>query len=85
MSQLLEFHTKVGANGRILMPAKCRSALHLVEGDEIVIRVCNEEATLFSLKHAVKRAQGVVAKYTKGKKNLSKQLIAGRRKEAADE
>lgn len=40
---------------------------------------------MWSLKQAVKQAQKTVQKYTKAKKNLTKQLIATRRKEAERE
>lgn len=85
MSQVIEFHTKIGSDGRIVMPAQCRQALQLLPGDELIIQVHDQEATLFSLKHAVKRAQELVKKHTKGKKSLSKLLIADRRKESEND
>jgi len=79
---MLEFKTKVGQNGRILIPAECRQAMNLAVGDDITILVENGEATFFTLDHAVKRAQTIMKKYLKEGENLSEQLIADRRKEA---
>lgn len=79
---MLEFKTKVGQNGRMLIPAECRQAMNLAVGDEITILVENGEATFFTLDHAVKRAQTIMKKYLKEGEKLSEQLIAARRKEA---
>ena len=82
---MLEFKTKLGQNGRMLIPAECRQAMNLAVGDDITILVENGEATFFTLDHAVKRAQTIMKKYLKKGENLSEQLIADRRKEAKHE
>jgi len=82
---MLEFRTKMGENGRITIPAKCRHLLGFSAGEELLILVENNEARLLSLDQAIKRAQEKVRQYTKGKKNLTDQLIADRRKEAKNE
>ncbi len=82
---MLEFKTKVGQNGRMLIPAECRQAMNLAVGDEVTILVENGEATFFTLDHAVKRAQSIMKKYLKAGEKLSDQLIANRRKEAKHE
>ena len=80
-----EFRANLTENGRILIPANCRKMMHLEPGDEVIIRVDNGVAEIFSLAYAVKRAQQKVKKYTKGKQPLSEQLIEMRRKEAKHE
>lgn len=80
-----EFRTKIGQNGRMLVPAECRAAMNLSVGDEITILVDDGEATFFTLDHAVKRAQSTMKKYLKKDESLSDQLIADRRKESKNE
>jgi len=82
---MLEFKAVMGANGRIVIPVKCRNALHLTEGEIVVIRVNGEEANICSSKTAIKRAQDAVMKVMKGKKGLVKELIDARRTESKDE
>ena len=80
-----EFRTKIGQNGRMLIPAECRHAMNLNVGDEVTILVNDSEATFYSLEHAVKRAQTIMKKYLKKGEKLSEELIAARRKEAKNE
>lgn len=82
---MLEFKTKLGQNGRLLIPAECRQAMNLAVNDEIIILVEDGEATFFTLEHAVKRAQTIMKKYMKKGEKLSEQLIENRRKEAKHE
>lgn len=82
---MLEFRTHIQENGRILIPAQCRRALELSSGDEIIIRVDNGEAVLFSIKHALNRAREKVKKYAGENKDLSQAVINLRRQEAKDE
>lgn len=82
---MLEFRAIINTSGRIVIPAQCRRALQISAGDELVIQVTDSEARLFSLKHAIARAQERVAHYTKGKKDLAKQLIEMRREESKHE
>lgn len=80
-----EYKSHITENGRILLPAKCRKEMNLVGGDEVVIKVEDGVAKIFSLKMAVKQAQDKVNKYIKGKRSLSNELIKMRRKEAKNE
>lgn len=79
---MLEFKATMGANGRILLPAKCREALHLAPGETIVIRVEGEEAKICSAKVAIAKAQRIVTQAVNGKKSLVDELIKSRRAEA---
>ena len=80
-----EFKVIMGENGRIVIPAKCREALHLRAGEVIIIRVEGEEARICSTKIAIERAQKIVQQAMKGKKGLAKELIQFRRIEAKNE
>jgi AbrB family looped-hinge helix DNA binding protein len=64
---MTEVTTKLGVNGRLVIPANIRHKLHLSTGDELIMRVEHNELRLFSLKHSIKKAQAVVKRHTKGK------------------
>ena len=82
---MLEFRAQITEGGRMVIPAKCRQALHLAIGDEVIIRVDKDEARLYSLQHALKCAQELVQKRNKKKLNLTDMLIKERRSEAKNE
>jgi bifunctional DNA-binding transcriptional regulator/antitoxin component of YhaV-PrlF toxin-antitoxin module len=82
---MLEFRSKVAEGGRIMMSAACRRALNLSVGDEVIIRVSHDEAQLYSLKHALKRAQDLLKKRNPKKLPLTDLLIQERSAEAKRE
>lgn len=82
---MLETRTKLGENGRIIIPVYYRRALHLEQGEELIIRLEDGELRLFSLKQSLKKAQAIVRKYNKDKKSLSKMLFAMRKEEIGNE
>lgn len=67
-----EYRTKMGEDGRIVIPADCRRLLHLHPGEELIIHIEKEELHLYSLKHSLKKAQEAVQKYTKGRSLVTK-------------
>lgn len=68
-----EFRTKISENGRIIIPAICRRQLHLVPGQDLIIRIENEELRIYSINHSLKKAQDLVGKHAKNK-DLVKEL-----------
>lgn len=82
---MLEFKTIMKSGGRLIIPAKCRKALHLTPGETIIIRVEGEEATICSAKIAVERAQRIVTSLMKGKKGLVEELLKARKAEVKNE
>jgi AbrB family looped-hinge helix DNA binding protein len=62
---MLEFRTKLESNGRVIIPAACRRQLHLEQGEELIMRIEDNELHLISLKHALKKAQSLTRKYAK--------------------
>ncbi len=64
---MIEYRARLGENGRIVIPAACRHALHLEPGEELLIRIENNELHLLSLKQSLKNAQEIVKRYTKGR------------------
>ncbi|MGE3919633.1 MAG: AbrB/MazE/SpoVT family DNA-binding domain-containing protein [Gammaproteobacteria bacterium] len=79
-----EFHTKINSNGRILIPAQLRQALQLEPGEEMVMRLENNEIYLSSLKQVLKNAQALVKKHSKGK-SLVKLLKETRKQDLENE
>ena len=77
-----EYRTKLSSNGRIMLPAGCRKAMNLSPEEELIIRVVGEEATIFSVRHAVDHAQGLVAQHNKSRKSLVSQLLTDRKEES---
>lgn len=77
-------HTKIGLNGRVVIPAAFRQAVGLVIGDEVVLRVENGAIILASRSQQIQRAQALIRRHIPTAKGvlLSDELIAERRAEA---
>lgn len=67
-----KFRIKLAQNGRVVIPASCRKKLHLKAGEELVVRVENNELHLSSLKHSLQKAQTIVQSYTKNRSLVKK-------------
>jgi len=76
-------HTKIGLNGRVVIPAAFRQAVGLAVGDEVVLRVENGEIVLASRVQQIRRAQALVRQHIPSARGklLSDELIAERRAE----
>lgn len=61
-----EYRAKLGEDGRIVIPAIYRRELHLEPGEELIIRMDNNELHILSSKQSLKRAQLKVRELTKG-------------------
>lgn len=68
-----EFRTKINENGRVNIPVSCRKILNLQTGDELILRVENDELHIMSVKRALTKAQLIVQKYAQ-KKSLVDEL-----------
>ena len=80
-------HTRIGLNGRVVIPAAYRKAAGLDVGDEVALRIENGEIIMASRKQQIRRAQELVRlgiPAVRGKL-LSQELINERRTEAAQE
>lgn len=80
-----DYHTKIQDGGRLVIPAACRRVLHMEPGGEVVLRVKEDELIIFPARHALVRARRLVKKYIKKDRKLADELIAERRREAANE
>lgn len=78
-----ETRLRVNENGRVVIPAAFRKALGINVGDEVVLRLEDDELRITTLKKRLERAQRLVRKYVKPGVSLADELIAERRREAA--
>lgn len=76
---------RLGENGRIAIPAAYRRQLGIASGDELIVRVDDDELRLSSPKLALGRARRILGRYLKDGENLADSLIADRRAEAERE
>jgi len=79
-----EFKTKLGEDGRVVIPAGCRKALKLLPGAELVIFIDEDHLHLYTKKTALKAAQARVTAKTK-QKSLVKALKEMRNKDASND
>lgn len=80
-----ETRMRVNQNGRVVIPAPYRKALGINVGDEVVLRLEDEELRITTLKRHIARAQRLVRKHMKPGKSLVDELIAERREAARRE
>ena len=77
---------RMSANGRVVIPASIRKTLGIRSGDEIVLRVEDDELRIATLRNRIRQAQKLVKRYLKpGGKPMSDELIAERREAAKHE
>ncbi len=76
-----EHRTKINENGRLVIPAIYRKALDIKTGDEVILRLEEDELHISNLKHALKRARQLVKQYIGVKTSLTDSLIKDRHKE----
>jgi AbrB family looped-hinge helix DNA binding protein len=75
----------VSAGGRIVIPASFRKALGISVGEEVVLRIEDDELRIFTLKTRIKRAQRLVRRHVAKGVSLVDELIAERRRGAGRE
>jgi len=80
-----ETRLRVNDNGRVLIPAPFRKALGINAGDELVLRIEEDELRITTLKRRVQRAQERVQRYIRPGRSLAGELIAERREAAKHE
>ena len=81
----LRASTRVNENGRVVIPASFRKRLGIRIGDEVVLRIEDDELRITTLKRNIERAQRLVRKHVKPGVSLVDELIAERRAAARNE
>jgi antitoxin PrlF len=77
--------TRLEGKGRVVIPAAFRSALNLKVGDEIDLRIEDNEIRISTLQNRLKNSQERLRKFIKPGRLLSDELIAERRRAAMNE
>ena len=80
-----ETRLRINENGRVVIPASFRKALGISPGDEILLRLEDDELRISTLKGRLERARRHVRKYVKPGVSLVDELIADRREAAKRE
>jgi AbrB family looped-hinge helix DNA binding protein len=81
----LKTRMRINENGRVVIPASFRKRLGMRLGDEVVLRIQDDELRITTLKRNIERAQRLVRKHVKQGTSLVDELIAERREAAHDE
>ncbi|MBM3558281.1 MAG: AbrB/MazE/SpoVT family DNA-binding domain-containing protein, partial [Alphaproteobacteria bacterium] len=76
---------KLGAQGRVVIPASVRAAVGLKPGDEILISVEDEGVRIATVLANLRRVQKMLRPYKPKQGLASDELIAERRREVAAE
>ena len=80
-----EARIRVGEKGRLVIPASIREALDIRVGDEVELRIAEDELRISTLKSRIVRAQQRLRRFVKPGRSLSDELIAERREAANHE
>jgi AbrB family looped-hinge helix DNA binding protein len=80
-----ETRLRVNENGRVVIPAAFRKAVGIKAGDEVILRVEDDELRITTMKKRIERAQRHARKYVKPGVSLVDELIAERREAAKRE
>jgi AbrB family looped-hinge helix DNA binding protein len=84
-NKLSRVRARIGAGGRLVIPAEIRRQLGLEEGTAVVMRVEDGELRLLSVIDSARRVQERMKPYLKPGVSMVDELIAERRAEAARE
>jgi len=76
---------RVNENGRVVIPASFRRALGISIGDEVILRIVDDELRITTLRRRLQRAQRLVRKHVKPSTSLVDELIAERHEAARNE
>jgi AbrB family looped-hinge helix DNA binding protein len=76
---------RVNENGRVVIPASFRQALGINIGDEVILRIVDDELRVTTLRRRLQRAQRLVRKHVKPTTSLVDELIAERHEAAGNE
>ena len=80
-----ESRMRVSQNGRVVIPASFRKALGINVGDEVLLRVEDDELRITTKQRRIRRAQRRAQNYLKPGTSLVTELLAERREAAKHE
>jgi len=80
-----EYRTTINENGRLSIPAAYRRALDIKPGEEVILRLEENELHISTIRQSLKRARKLVKQYVRADESLADHLINDRRKEALHE
>ncbi|MBV9036825.1 MAG: AbrB/MazE/SpoVT family DNA-binding domain-containing protein [Acidobacteriaceae bacterium] len=79
-----EIRTRLNENGSLVLPVSVQRALGLQPGDEVLLRIENDELRMAAAAKRVERARQLFKKYVGEGMRLSDELLTDRRREAAN-
>jgi AbrB family looped-hinge helix DNA binding protein len=79
---LEETRMRVNQNGRVVIPSSFRKALGIQVGDEVVLRIEDDELRITTQQRRIQRAQRRARQYIKSGTSLVDELLAERRQAA---
>jgi len=80
-----ETRTRVSQNGRVVIPVSFRKALGINVGDEVLLRIQDDELRITTQQRRIQRAQRRSRRYLKPGASLVDELLAERREAARNE
>jgi AbrB family looped-hinge helix DNA binding protein len=80
-----ETFARVNENGRVVIPASYRKALGIKAGDEVILRMEDDELRITTMKRRLERARRRIRQYVKPGVSLADEFIAERREAAKRE
>ena len=81
----VETRTRINENGRVVIPASYRKALGIKAGDEVILRMEDDELRITTMKRRLERARRRIRQYVKPGVSLADELIDERREAAKRE
>lgn len=80
-----ETRVRVSQNGRLVIPASFRRALGINAGDEVLLRIRDDELRITTQQRRIQRAQHRARRYLKAGTSLVHELLTERREAAKHE
>ena len=84
-AMMRESRMRVSQNGRVVIPASFRKALGIEVGDEVLLRIQDDELRITTQQRRIQRAQRRAQRYLKPGTSLVGELLAERREAAKHE
>ena len=80
-----ETRVRMNEDGRVVIPAAFRKALGIEAGDEVVLRIQDDELRITTQQRRIQRARRRARQYVKPGTSLVDELLAERREAARNE